>query len=60
MPVATGQSVARTEWLGLVKEDPHHFQIATFTAEELTGYSTANEDVVERAVFVTWSDEMLQ
>ena len=59
LPVATGESVCRAEWVSLMKEDPDHFQIATLTAEELTGYSTANADVIERAVFVTWSDEKL-
>jgi hypothetical protein len=38
-------------------DDPEHFQLATLTAEELTRYSTAYEDVIERAVYVVWSDE---
>ena len=60
MPIATGKLVSRDEWLSLMKEDPEHFQLATFTAEELTGYSLADGDVIERAVFVSWSDEKLQ
>jgi hypothetical protein len=60
LPVATGQLVSRDEWMCLAKEDPDHFQIATFTAEELTGYSMDDDDVIERAVFVTWSNETLQ
>ncbi|MGJ9420654.1 hypothetical protein ACHAC9_23310 [Massilia sp. CMS3.1] len=60
LPVSTGKSVSRDKWLSLMKEDPDHFQLATLTAEELTGYSLADSDVIERAVFVTWSDEMLQ
>jgi hypothetical protein len=59
LPVATGQTVSRDEWVRLMEEDPDHFQIAAFTAEELTGYSMDHEDLVERAVFVTWSDEQL-
>ena len=60
LPFATGKTVARAEWLSLMDDDPDHFQLVALTAEELTGYSTADEDVIERAVFVTWSDEMLQ
>ena len=60
LPVATGKSISRGEWLSLMKEDPDHFQLITLTAEELTGYSLADGDVIERAVFVTWSDEKLQ
>ena len=59
LPIATGKSVPRDEWLGLMKEDPDHFQLATLTAEELTGHSMDHRDLIERAVFVTWSDEML-
>jgi len=60
LPVATGLTVAREEWLRLMENDPDHFQLVTLTAEDLTRYSTAPEDVIEHAVFVTWSDEMLQ
>lgn len=60
LPVATGKSVSRDEWLSLMKEDPNHFQLATLTTEELTGHSLADSDVIEHAVFVIWSDEKLQ
>ena len=58
LPVATAEKVARDEWLRMMEDDPEHFQLATLTAEELTGYSTADEDVIEHAVFVSWSDEV--
>ena len=57
LPVATAETVPRDEWLRMMADDPEHFQLATLTAEELTGYSRANDDVIERAVFVSWSDE---
>ena len=60
LPIATGRTVARDEWVCLMTEDPGHFGLATFTTEELTGYSVADDDVVERAVFGLWSDEILQ
>lgn len=59
VPVPAGQSVSRDEWTKLMHEDPDHFQIANLTAEELTGYSMDHADLVERAVFVTRSDELL-
>jgi hypothetical protein len=60
VPAATGRTVSRDEWLRLMEDDPEHFQLVTFTAEEQTRYSMAPEDVIERAVFVIWSDEHLQ
>jgi hypothetical protein len=57
LPVATGHSVSRKKWLRLMKEDPTHFQIAILTTEELTGYSTGKEDLIECAVFVIWLHE---
>ena len=60
LPAATGQVVARDEWLRLMEDDPEHFQLVTLTAEERTSYSMAPENVIERAVLVTWSDELLQ
>ena len=60
LPALTGKTVGRAEWLSLMEEDPDHFQLVKLTTEELTGYSMADEEVIERAVFVTWSDEMLQ
>jgi hypothetical protein len=57
LPVATGQATSRDEWLRMMEDDPKHFQLATLTAEELTGYSMADGGVIERAMFVTWSDE---
>lgn len=59
LPVSIGKTVTRVERLSLMDDDPDHFQLVTLTAEELTGYSMADEDVIERAVFVTWSDELL-
>ena len=59
LPAVTGKTVGRAEWLSLMEEDPDYFQLVTLTPEELTRYSMADEDVIERAVFVTWSDEML-
>ena len=61
LPVETGWQVSRTEWLILMEEDPDHFQLVALTAAELTGCSTEdNETLIERAVFVTWSDELVQ
>jgi len=61
LPVATGKNVGRSEWQSLMDDDPDHFQLAELTAAELTGCPTEDDEVlVERAVFVTWSDEMLQ
>lgn len=60
LPVATGQLVARKEWLRMAESDPEHFQLASITADGLTSYSTTDEDGIERAVFVRWSDEQLQ
>lgn len=60
LPIATGKTVARNEWLRMVDDDPEHFELVTLTAEELTTYSLAQTDVIERAVFVIWSDEQLQ
>lgn len=50
LPIATGQTISRDEWLRMMEDDPEHFQLATFTAEELTRYSMSDEDVIERAV----------
>lgn len=58
--LATGKTVDRDEWLRLMEDDPEHFQLLTLTTEELTNYSMALEDVLERAVFVMWSDEQRQ
>jgi len=60
IPLATGRSVAREEWLQMMDADPEHFQLVTITAEELTEYSLAQDDLIECAVFVTWSNEQLQ
>ena len=59
VPVATCQQVSRDEWMSLMNDDPDRFQLATLTAEELSRYSMADEDVIERAVVVTWSDAVL-
>lgn len=59
LPVATGQVVSRDEWLGRMKEDPEHFQLATLTDDESTGQSNSGSSIVEHAVFVAWSDEKL-
>jgi hypothetical protein len=60
LPAFTGKTVAREEWLQHMAQDPEHFQLITLTAEVQTNYSMAPEDVIERAVFVTWSDEAIQ
>ena len=57
LPATTGKTVPRDDWLRKMRDDPEHFQLARLTAEELTRYSTADEDVIERAVYVAWSDE---
>lgn len=61
-PVRTGHAVSREEWLQLNEHDPEHFQIITFASSgELPQQSLIhNEDeVIERALSVTWSDELL-
>lgn len=60
VPVDTGRSVSREEWMSLMSQDPDHFQLATFTADEWTGCPAANGEAIELAVLVTWSDENLQ
>jgi len=60
LPLATGKTVAREEWLRLMKEDPEHFHLVEIRPEEQTGYSHGIENVIEHAVFVTWSDEQVQ
>ena len=60
LPFATGKTVARAEWLSLMEGDPDHFHLVMLTAEDLTGYSMAADEVIEHAVFVIWSDELLR
>ena len=60
LPFATGKTASRGEWLQLKDDDPDHFQLVTLPAEDLTGYSMAADEVIERAVAVIWSDELLQ
>jgi hypothetical protein len=60
LPVATGQLVSRDEWLSLMEYDPHHFQIATLTREDLACDLLVDGDIVERAVLVSWIDETFQ
>jgi len=60
LPVATGQTVSRDEWLRLNQADPDHCQIIAFApaARLLLQYMT-DEVIVEHALAVTWSDETL-
>lgn len=61
-PVRTGHAVSRAEWLDLNEHDPDHFQIITFaSSDELPQQSMIHnvEGVTERALSVTWSDELL-
>jgi len=61
LPVATGKTVRRSEWLSLMDNDPDHFQLVALTAAELTGCPTEDDELlIDRAVFVTWSDEIFQ
>jgi len=60
LPLPTGQTVSREEWLRLNQADPDHCQIITFAPDaELPLQSMADEVIVEQALCVTWSDEML-
>lgn len=60
LPVPTGQTVPREEWLRLNKADPDHCQIIAFAPDpELPFQSMTEEVVVEQALAVTWSDETL-
>lgn len=60
LPVPTGQTVSREEWIRLNQADPDHCQIIAFAPDaELPLQSMADEVVVEQALAVTWSDETL-
>lgn len=60
LPVRTGRTVSREEWLSFQQQDPDHFQIIEFTPDgKLPLQSTTMEDIVEHALAVTWIDEML-
>lgn len=62
LPVFTGQTVLRDEWLRLHRADPYHFQMITFASnDDLPRQSMSTyEVVIERALRVTWSDEVSQ
>jgi len=58
LPVATGQTVSRDEWLRLNRADPDHCQIIAFAPDaRLPLQSMTDEVIVEHALAVTWSDE---
>jgi hypothetical protein len=60
LPVATGQTVSRDEWLRLNQADPDHCQIIAFAPDAgLPLQSMTDEIIVEHALAVTWSDETL-
>jgi len=60
LPVPTGQTVSREDWMRWNHDDPDHFQIIAFAPEaELPLQSIENESVVEHALSVTWEDELL-
>ena len=60
LPVATGRTVSREEWLRLSQADPDHCQLITFAPDpELPFQAMTEEVVVEQALAVTWSDETL-
>lgn len=60
LPVPTGQTVSREEWLRLNQVDPDHCQIIAFAPHaELSLQSLTDEVVVEQALAVIWSDETL-
>lgn len=60
LPVATGQTASREEWLRLNQADPAHCQIIAFAPDaELPLQSMTDEVVVEQALAVIWSDETL-
>lgn len=60
LPVATGQTVSRDEWLRLNQAEPDHCQIIAFAPDaRLSLQSMTDEVIVEHALAVTWSDETL-
>lgn len=60
LPVPTGQTVSREEWLRLNQADPEHCQIIAFAPEaEPTLHPMADEVVIEQALAVQWTDETL-
>ena len=60
LPVATGQTVSREEWLRRKQVDPDHCQIIAFAPDaRLPLKSMVDEVVVEQALAVIWSDEAL-
>lgn len=60
LPMPTGQTVSREEWIRLNQADPDHCQIIAFALDaELRLQSMTDEVVVEQALAVTWLDETL-
>jgi len=64
VPVRTGNTVSREEWLRLHQADPDHFQIVALSLEAQLPHQYSNNDlvvdvVIEHAIFVMWSDEVL-
>jgi len=65
MPAATGRTVARDEWMKLNETDPEHFQLVSLSLDarpppHLPSHEPVMQVVIEHAVFVLWSDEVLQ
>lgn len=60
LPVSTGISVSRDRWLELNQVDPDHFQILELApGPQSSSESTSDGVIIEKALFVTWSDETL-
>jgi len=65
IPAATGITVARDEWMKLNESDPEHFQLVSLSLDahlppQLGLDEKVVQVVIEQAVFVLWSDEVLQ
>ncbi|MCC2963072.1 hypothetical protein LK540_21800 [Massilia sp. IC2-278] len=65
LPAPTGKTVARDDWLKLNDEDPEHFQLISLSLDahlppQLMPNEAITQVVIEQAVFVMWSDEVLQ
>lgn len=60
LPVATGRTVSRDEWLRLQQDDPQRFQVITIDPEDQPLHYRRLGRIIEFAVTVTWADELLQ
>lgn len=59
LPVPTGQTVSREEWIRLNQADPDHCQIIAFAPNAELPLRSMDEVIVEQALVVTWSDQTL-